>query len=262
MKFKLLPEIISISDRLFDPVWAVKEHKNNAHELLHIIKGNVELTYQNGSKYLGQAGDTLFNPAGVVHRDVFDLESELQVFIIHFNWEDGKEFFETVNNTALAKLSSQAVLEINHIFDAMRLDAGSRELDRTVANSRLMTVLTLIYRDIVSPVTKNDGAGRQALLAAGAKAYIDRHFREPLHLEDIALHLQVSEFYLSRIFSNKSDFSLIEYLTTARLNESKKLLREGRYIVADIARMVGYDDSSYFAKVFKRHVGCAPSKYR
>ena len=85
--------------------------------------------------------------------------------------------------------------------------------------------------------------------------------RDPIRLEDVAESLKVSPFYLSRTFSSESDFSLIDYLTEARINEAKKLLSDGRYIVADVAMMVGYEDSNYFSKVFKRRTGQSPCKF-
>jgi two-component system response regulator YesN len=146
----------------------------------------------------------------------------------------------------------------------MRLDAGTEEIDLIIANSRLMNILLLIYRDAVS-IDNNEhetSKSKQKHLVAQAKKYIDRFFRNPLRLEDVAEHLQVSPFYLSRIFSRESDFSLIEYLTDARMNEAKKILSSGRYIVADVAKMVGYEDGNYFSKVFKRQTGCSPCKYK
>lgn len=76
------------------------------------------------------------------------------------------------------------------------------------------------------------------------------------------MHLQVSPFYLSRVFSQESDFSLFEYLTEVRINEAKKLLSDGRLLVSEVAQRTGYDNGNYFSKVFRRKVGCSPSKYR
>jgi len=72
----------------------------------------------------------------------------------------------------------------------------------------------------------------------------------------------VSPFHLSRMFSQESDFSLFEYLSEVRINEAKKLLRDGRLLVSEVAERTGYDNGNYFAKVFRRKVGCSPGKYR
>jgi len=260
MEFKNLPEIKSIGNIIFAPAWSVKFHSDHNHELLHVIKGEIELTYQDGSKYVAKAGDTLLNPAGTVHRDAFKPNEELEIFFMLFKWVHADDFFSKVKNKSLREISSATHSEIKRIFDVMRYDTGFGEMDRAIANSRLMNILLLLYRDIVCPCDIA-GKSKQQLLVRKAKNYIDRFFRNPINLKDVAEYLRVSPSYLSRIFSHESDFSLIEYLTEVRINEAKKILLDGRYIVADVARMVGYKDSNYFSRIFKTHVGCSPGKY-
>jgi two-component system response regulator YesN len=134
-----------------------------------------------------------------------------------------------------------------------------------VANARFMNILMLYYREAVAEnagdLESDNVANKRQWLVAEARKYLERHFRKPLRLEDVAEALNVSPFYLSRVFSRESDFSLVQYLTDLRINEAKKLLKEGRYIVADVARMVGFDSGNYFSKVFKKHTGTSPAKY-
>jgi YesN/AraC family two-component response regulator len=260
MEFKELPVVKSIGSIIFLPAWTVKFHSDHNHEMLHVIKGEMELTYEDGSKYLAGAGDTLLNPAETMHKDVFKSSDELEVFFILFSWEHGDCFFSKVKNESIKEIATETHSEIKRIFDIMRYDTGFSKMDRVIANSRLMNILLLLYRDIVYPCDIT-GKSKQQMLVHKAKNYIDRFFRNPINLKDVAGYLQVSPSYLSRIFSHESDFSLVEYLTEVRINEAKKILLDGRYIVADVAQMVGYKDSNYFSKIFKCHVGCSPGKY-
>ena len=79
-----------------------------------------------------------------------------------------------------------------------------------------------------------------------------------MSLNDIARALRVSPFYLSHVFGKESDFSLFNYLTALRMNRAKELLAEGKLNVAEAASMVGYDNTHYFAKIFRQHFGHAP----
>lgn len=270
MIFEFLPVISSMSDMIFDPVWAQNVHRGNTHELLHVIQGKLTLTYEDGREYPAEPGDTLFTPAGTPHRDVFEVDEELEIFLIHFDWKHENEFSSQVNNNNIDSLSPTVKSQLKRLFDDLRFDVGSEDIDRTMASCRLMTILIMIYREIVIDGSDNhndendtdSGKRKRQWLTNEAKKYIEKHYREPIRLEDIAENLQVSPFYLSRIFSRESDFSLFEYLTDIRLDAAKQLLQEGRYIVADVAQMVGYDNSNYFSKVFKRRVGCTPTQYR
>jgi AraC-like DNA-binding protein len=154
---------------------------------------------------------------------------------------------------------------MKRLFDDIKLDSGPGENDRQLVGARLMHILMLFYReqapeDYAANELSNTEQCRHRIVAA-AKKYLDKNYHHPVRLEDVANDLGISPFYLSRIFSSQSDFSLFQYLTDIRMNEAKKLLRENRHIINDIASMVGFESLSYFSKVFKKHVGCAPSQY-
>ena len=55
--------------------------------------------------------------------------------------------------------------------------------------------------------------------------------------------------------------STAEFIRKIRFNQACKLLKEGRYNVAEISLMVGFNTPSYFATCFKKYVGCLPSEY-
>jgi AraC-like DNA-binding protein len=54
----------------------------------------------------------------------------------------------------------------------------------------------------------------------------------------------------------------MDYLTQVRLEEAKKLLRNPRYQIDEVAEKLGYNDASYFSKVFRRNVGMSPTQFR
>ena len=266
MKFIYLPEVLSIGDLDFDPCWALRSHSSSGNELLHVISGTLELFWPETDEcFIAESGQTLINPRGIVHRDRFDFDSGLQILIIQFKWEHFAEFFKTVDNYNLNNLSSSTAAQLKRVFDDIKLDSGPGENDRQLVGARLMHVLLLLYREhAVEDYARNELANTESCrhrIVTEAKKYLDKNYHCPIRLEDVANELQISTFYLSRLFSSESDFSLFQYLTDVRMNEAKKLLRENRHIVNDIASMVGFESLSYFSKVFKKHVGCSPSQY-
>ena len=86
MQFNKLPEIISMSDMIFETVWALQFHQGENHELLHVINGHFDLTLDDGQKFHASAGNTLIIPKGTLHKDVFDLNDDLEIFIIYFRF--------------------------------------------------------------------------------------------------------------------------------------------------------------------------------
>lgn len=91
--------------------------------------------------------------------------------------------------------------------------------------------------------------------------YINAHYFEEIDLEKLAQQVFVSTYYLSHLFRREMGVTFSDYLTKVRVSRAKELLMEGRS-VEDVCGRVGYNDSNYFIKIFKKYVGITPSKYR
>lgn len=78
----------------------------------------------------------------------------------------------------------------------------------------------------------------------------------------MARKVYISPYYLSHLFREELNITFLEYLTMVRMEEAKKLLKDTSLSIVAIASQVGYEDASYFSKVFKRYVGISPAQYR
>lgn len=92
--------------------------------------------------------------------------------------------------------------------------------------------------------------------------YIDQHYMQDLSLSDVAGAMHYSDPYFCKIFKNIFNKSFIMYLTELRIEKSKLLLMDITVNIKDISERVGFQDSNYYAKVFKRMEGMTPSEYR
>ena len=249
---------------LFNPIWAEKEHGTSFNELYYIVKGRVELEI-GGASYKAGHGDILLVPQHTVHRDIFDMSSEFEVFIIFFSWAAEEKFISEADNDKLANLPESEKNEILKILDSLRAQDESKiQIDSMIARTKLHTLLLYILRGLnaPSPVALEDeecSKRKKRSLMLQAKNYLERHYDEAVTLEGIANDLNVSPCHLSRTFSSESSFSLFTYLTNLRMDKAKSMLSEGDMNISEIAETVGYENSKYFSKVFKRRFGKNPS---
>ncbi len=93
-------------------------------------------------------------------------------------------------------------------------------------------------------------------------SYIKEHLAEKLTLEQAAEQVYLSKSYFCRILKDELGCTFTEYVNRLRIERSKTYLRETAMPIAEIACAVGFDDQSYFTRIFKRHVGTSPGKYR
>lgn len=96
-----------------------------------------------------------------------------------------------------------------------------------------------------------------------ALEYIYEHYHELISLEDLAAQLSVTEQYTCTLFKQTLGFRPMEYVNKFRIGKARRLLTdEPELSIAEIALRVGYEDLSYFIKMFKRYHGTTPRKYR
>ena len=99
-------------------------------------------------------------------------------------------------------------------------------------------------------------------LARKVMAYIHAHYAEDISREQMASHAGISGRHLTRCFVQEAGLSPIDYLNRFRVVQARRLLDEGSMNITEIMNAVGFRDSSYFSRVFRREVGMSPSAYR
>ena len=95
-----------------------------------------------------------------------------------------------------------------------------------------------------------------------AIAYISEHYDQPLTLKETADYVKLNPSYFSALFKQCSGSTFKEFLNYTRIEESKKYLINTNYSIIDIAIATGFEDQSYFTKVFKKYTGMTPRQYR
>ncbi len=103
---------------------------------------------------------------------------------------------------------------------------------------------------------------RHQRLVKRAIAYLGQHFDQQLSLEDVAKVVYLSPFYFSHVFKEQTGITFVQFLTETRLAAAKRLLRDTQLTVGQVAERVGYNDVSYFSRVFKKQVALTPTDYR
>lgn len=99
-------------------------------------------------------------------------------------------------------------------------------------------------------------------VAVAIRAYVRENYSRDISMQDAARAMNYSEVYFCRLFKQCFDQNFTAYLTRLRVKEAKKLLEDPRANIKDVSRSVGYSDSKYFSKIFKRITGQLPSEYR
>jgi two-component system response regulator YesN len=93
--------------------------------------------------------------------------------------------------------------------------------------------------------------------------YISEHYSETFTLEEAANHIQYSAISLSRIYKKATHQTPLQYLIDLRIREAcRLLLSDPSASIATVGERLGYEDTPYFSRMFRKYMGVYPGEYR
>jgi YesN/AraC family two-component response regulator len=104
--------------------------------------------------------------------------------------------------------------------------------------------------------------GNASNILTPAIEYVENNFREKISSADVAELCNLTTFQLSRAFRETYNLTFQDYVTRYRIREACRLLRNPAADIGDVGSLVGFNDASYFAKVFRRYLDCSPSQFQ
>jgi hypothetical protein len=93
------------------------------------------------------------------------------------------------------------------------------------------------------------------------KKFIHENYDKELSLDVIAKSVYINRVYLSRLFKKKTGENLFDYINRYRIERAKEFIEQGNRKIYEIAYLCGFDDATYFARVFKKHTGISAREY-
>ncbi|WP_127584233.1 response regulator [Paenibacillus koleovorans] len=102
--------------------------------------------------------------------------------------------------------------------------------------------------------------GNRYILAA--KDYVEKHYPNKVRLEEIAEQLHINPSYFSSIFKKATGENFIDYVNGVRIAKAAQFIYQTDHKISEISMMVGFDNFSYFNKIFKKKTGVTPLMYR
>lgn len=92
--------------------------------------------------------------------------------------------------------------------------------------------------------------------------HIDKHYAEELSLKLLGAHYHLHPVYLGQLFHKETGETFAEYINKYRIERAKEQLRNSNLKVHEIARNVGYWETGYFYKQFRKYVGISPTDFK
>lgn len=209
-----------------------------------------------------------------------EVESQLSVKILSCDKEGAFQILDELLEDIIEHkfvnpiIMKARLIEIITTIVKVGLEAGAEQEKLGILSGRFVqevlrsdTILDLRnqMREVISGVIEEIYQGRKHMnlqVFEEAIEYINENFDKDITLEDVSGHVHISPYHFSHEFKKFTGMNFIEYLTKTRIKEAKKLLLTTDLSIGEISNQVGYDDPSYFGRVFKSMEGMPPSKFK
>lgn len=255
-----------------NPFYDLWLHWHTEFELIHVVSGSYRI-FINDHEELLEEGDLCIIPGKTVHGDAPDKgisKFESAVFDIELMRLHGfspDAFISEIVNEAISiqnvfrKSQKDIVNVADHFFEAVREQKNGWE---AIAAGYLIVLFGLIKKNnlysekTIIPAKKRIRNERLELVFE----YIKKNYMNNITLEELADTAGFSPKYFCRVFREMTNRAPVEYLNWFRINRSCAFIRETDEKLQDISVKCGFNDFSYFIKMFHRYKNMTPLKYR
>jgi two-component system, response regulator YesN len=117
-------------------------------------------------------------------------------------------------------------------------------------------IFTKVLQDIRQPRQK------QSSDIINIKNFIDQHYMYPISLDDVSDAFFLSKEHVSRLFRKTYNESVTQYILKKKMENAADLIRTSQLNYREIAYQIGFEDISYFYKLFKKMYHCTPGEYK
>lgn len=262
-----------------DPDISIPWHSHEEVEFIFVNSGNAYITCSE-STFEAHQGDLIFINQRIQHfiTPFEDRKLILDTLIVNPGILFGIGQLELEQKYVLPVLHSKnmeyLLLSPNHPYYEFYIShvkkINTAEKERTLGHELITKASILLmwqkFLPLVNGPKKTDDKKlflQDDQRVKEATSFIQEHYTEPITLEDIASSISVSKSECCRCFKRTMHTTPFEYLMNYRIMEAAKWIkRRPQESISQIAGSVGFNNTSYFNKIFKKYMNCTPSEYR
>ena len=246
--------------------WSWLPHKHSScYQMYYLAEGRGECDFLIGSdRYIAKQGDIAICRPDELHTLINSTDPIDKVFEFQFTFTNPflSDALEKIPSVMPASEIAKTLLPTVAQFGPSR----DKHL-RSFATAALQTILMDLCKDKMdlSPATLNaaliDMSGYKRI-TTGVITYIDKHYREPIMLDDIAQALDCNKSYMCTLFKSDCGITINDYLNSVRIHKAAEYLTYTDKEISYICSLVGFRNVSHFNRTFKQYQNVAPGWFK
>ncbi len=262
--FHLKPRLLYAGDLNKQEKWCEISHSHEFVEILFITDGKGTVTVD-GETCDIQKGDLVIYNANILHSEYSSEKEPLEARFVAFD----KLEITNLKPNCLIPPQYDFIYSSDDMFGAFKryfdliIDelTAKRQFYSDIAQNTLQVLLMQLFRLLNRTQSTNELLKQNETLHNALK-YIDAHYLENISLDTIAAECFVTKYYLSHLFAKYQQTSVGKYIFNKRMNDAKQMLSYTDASILSVAEQSGFNDLSYFCRMFKKATNMTPLQYR
>ncbi|WP_438493865.1 AraC family transcriptional regulator [Paenibacillus sp. IHBB 3054] len=262
-------QFLSAGTFITNQPWIHTERVIDSYEIISPIESTLYIECNN-IPYAIESGEILVIPPHTPHKGIKYCEGRMKFHWLHFSSVNLSIHTETevIQELNVNNADDMIILPVHtnkidsrrfHVMFNQLLDLYQEKKRNNYLNAYLSCLLHELTSEIMSVLTRKNVNGNRL---QPIQDWIRIHAFDDVTIDKIADHFKYNKSYLSRIYKENTGIGISEQIITFRLKHAKKLLTETDLSIVQIASEVGYEDSKYFMRLFKKYESITPTQYR
>lgn len=250
-------EIYTLFYREVESGFLFKGEQHSMFELTYVDRGSLHCVVDGNGVELYQGQLMVFGPQQW-HMQYTDLDMTARFLTVSFDLES--EFAARLPDRVFDLSSAEAAQLRQIVRESENMDAYSGDFIRSYLKLLLLSVLRDTGSEkkrLKTPVALN----HENEIVSRTLQYVADHVCDKLSVEIVSREVGVSASHLTALFHRQMNISPGEYIRRVKLEESKRLIREGTMNFSQIAAQLNYSTIHHFSRQFKDKFGMSPSEY-
>lgn len=252
------------------PQYVMSYHWHIEYEVIRILKGTLTVTLDEKS-FTAHSGDVIFVHSGILHSGIPDnCVYQCLVFDMNLFLKQNSVCAEYMQNIVHQKVmiyhhfteKQPAVLEIiNSIFDAIARREPGFEM---ILIGQFYHFFGLVFGNhyYLESLPRARKDYKRILQLKQVLEYMEKNYANPITLQQLSDSVSMSPKYFCRFFSEMTHQTPMDYLNRQRIEQACYQLTTTDDSITEIAFGNGFNDLSYFIRMFKKYKGITPGRYK
>lgn len=230
------------------------------YQLLYMVSGHADYFLDGEWQTVGEGKIVLYRPRVPQFYRTYSQVPMLCRWV-HFSGTEAASLLEECGMGQEYLFSPGLCPAAEALLKSMVVEILHREpMYRIVVESQFRQAMALFGRQMAQRKGSVASSSRQRILTI--VEYMNRHYFEPLQIEELAERCGLSKYHFIHLFRMCMGMTPYSYLIRIRMERAETLLQTGDMTVQEVAFVCGYNDPLYFSRAFSRHFGVSPTDYK